>query len=335
MIVYLILIAICSFVLTALFRRYALAKNIVDIPNRRSSHKAPTPRGGGVSIVVSVLAALAVLKTAGTLPPSFFWALLGAGAWTALVGWFDDCGEVPAAARLAGHFIGTLWALFWLGGMPPLLVFGHTVDLGWSGHVAAVFYLVWMLNLYNFMDGIDGIAGIEVVTVCVGAVVLCFVSPGPDFLLVVPALLAAAAAGFLYWNFPRARIFMGDTGSGFLGIVIGVLAIQAGWAAPGLFWGWLILTGAFVVDATVTLVRRALGGEKVYRAHRSHAYQRAAIRVGSHWPVSLAYGAVNLFWLLPMAVLSVLWPGWGPALLAAAWAPMVFLCFRLKAGIPE
>ena len=295
-------IGVLSLGLTGWLHRYALAHSVVDVPNERSSHSTPTPRGGGVAIVVTFLLGVAVLKVAGYLPASLFGALVGAGAWVALLGWEDDRRNLPVHLRLAGHFIGAAWAVFWLGGLPPLPVFGHVVYLGWIGHCLAAFYLVWLLNLYNFMDGIDGIAGIEAVTVCFGGVILCALSPAGKALWVVPVLVAAATVGFLFWNFPRARIFMGDAGSGFLGLVLGVLSIRAGWDLPELLGGWVILLGTFVVDATVTLLRRAWRGEKVYEAHRNHAYQHAA-QIYGHPPVSLAYGAINMLWLFPVATL--------------------------------
>ncbi|HDR14017.1 MAG TPA: glycosyltransferase family 4 protein [Desulfobacteraceae bacterium] len=332
MVLYIIITASFSYFLTGVIRRYALAKNMMDIPGERSSHSLPTPLGGGAAIVLVVLAGLIVMKTAGVMPVSFFAALAGAGTLVASIGWIDDRRDLKAGSRLAGHFIASGWALYWLGGLPPLTMLGHVVDLGWAGHILASFYLVWLLNLYNFMDGIDGIAGIEAVTVCVGGVILSIISGTNGTLLSVPVLLAPASIGFLFWNFPKARIFMGDAGSGFLGITLGILSIKAGWAAPELFWGWLILPGAFVVDATVTLLRRASTGKNVYEAHRSHAYQHAALRLGAHPPVSLAYGAATLFWLLPMAALVAGGFLGGPSGLIFAYAPLTAAVIWLNAG---
>jgi Fuc2NAc and GlcNAc transferase len=185
------------------------------------------------------------------------------------------------------------------------------------------------------MDGIDGIAGIEAFTVCLGGAVLSILLPTDNDLWVLAVLLAAAVTGFLFWNFPRARIFMGDSGSGFLGIVLGLFSIQSAWLAPELFWGWVILLGAFIVDATVTLLRRMARREKVYQAHRSHAYQQASRRYASHWPVSLAFGVINLFWLLPLAVVAA--TGWlqGIVAVAIAYAPLTWMAWHFGAGLPE
>ena len=328
------IVAGLSLALTAALRRYALARSLMDIPNARSSHTVPTPRGGGVAIGVSFLLAVPACATLGWLPWPAAWALLGAGGGVALLGFLDDHGHIAARWRLLGHFGGAAWVLFWLGGLPPLQVFGQEFALGWAGQLIAALYLVWVLNLYNFMDGIDGIASVEAICVCVGGTLLYVLAGQPDRAL-LPLMLAAAVAGFLYWNFPPARIFMGDAGSGFLGIVLGIMSIQAGWFDPALFWSWVILLGAFVVDATYTLVRRLLRGDRVYEAHRSHAYQCASRHFGRHLPVTLAVGMINLAWLLPLALL--VGAGWieGVVGVMLAYVPLVLLAIKFRAGEQE
>lgn len=322
---------IVSLILTGGLRRYALARSLMDVPNARSSHSVPTPRGGGVAIVLGFLSVLPILAFLGGLSWTFTWALLGAGAGIALLGFLDDHGHIAARWRLLGHFLGAIWALFWLGGLPPLELFGFVLDLGWLGHVLAAIYLVWMLNLYNFMDGIDGIASVEAICACLGACLLYWLG-GFENLILAPLVLAMAVAGFLYWNFPPARIFMGDAGSGFLGIILGMLSLQAAWSSPKLLWVWLILLGVFIVDATLTLLRRLLRGDKVYEAHRSHAYQFASRHYGRHLPVTLVVTAINLFWLLPLAACVVLWNMDGALALILAYVPLFVLAVRFHAG---
>lgn len=317
--------------LTGVLRRYALARSIIDIPNARSSHTVPTPRGGGVAIVASFLLALPLAAVSGLASWSVVVALLGAGAGIALLGFLDDHGHIAARWRLLGHFVGAIWALFWLGGLPPLSLFGMSFDLGWLGHALAALYLVWLLNLYNFMDGIDGIASLEAICVCIGGALL-FVLSGHAGEAALPLLMAAAVAGFLFWNYPPARIFMGDAGSGFLGVSLGILSLQAAWVAPQLLWSWLILLGVFVVDATFTLLRRLLRGDKVYEAHRSHAYQYASRRFGRHLPVTLAVGAINLLWLLPIALWVSAGGLDGGLGVVLAYTPLLALAVRFRAG---
>ena len=322
-----------SWVLTLILRRYALAKSLMDIPNERSSHSVPTPRGGGVAIVVAFLLALPVLASLNLLSPAALYGLFGAGLLVAVIGFADDHGHIAARWRLLGHFIAAAWALFWLNGLPPVELFSITVDLGWFGNILALVYLVWMLNLYNFMDGIDGLASAEAISVCLGMCLVYWLSGNVE-LIWMPLILTAAVAGFLWWNFPPARIFMGDAGSGFLGVVLGTLSLQSSWASPSLLWSWIILLGVFIVDATWTLMQRLLRGDKIYQAHRSHAYQHAAGKLGSHKNTAGLILAINVFWLCPIAV----WvgSGGGPIVgLLLAYVPLCVLAFKVKAGLPE
>ena len=328
------LVIVVSYGLTWLLRRYALARSIMDIPNARSSHSAPTPRGGGVAIVVAFLVSLLWMGGTQAVDSASVWALFGAGGFIALLGFLDDHGHIAARWRLLGHFGAAIWALFWLGGFPPLVLFGIEYNLSWLGHLLALLYMVWLLNLYNFMDGIDGIASVEAISVSLGSCLLYVLVNAPGQML-APLILAATVAGFLIWNFPPAKIFMGDAGSGFLGIAIAVMSIQAAWVSSSLFFAWLILLGVFIVDATVTLFRRLLHGDKVYEAHRSHAYQYAARYYGRHLPVTLMVLLINVCWLLPLAVVVALDQIDGVVGVVIAWVPLVILALRFSAGKAE
>lgn len=330
----LLLTLLVSWGVTGWVRRYALARSVLDIPNARSSHTTPTPRGGGLAIVLAFLLVLPVLASQGRIESPLMWALLGAGAWTALLGFLDDHQHIPARWRLLGHFVGAVWALYWLGGMPPVELLGLKRDLGWAGHILAALGLVWLLNLYNFMDGIDGIASIETISVCLGGIVLYWLS-GNVQLMWAPLALVVAVLGFLYWNFPPASIFMGDSGSGFLGIALGVMALQAAWISPELLWGWLILLGVFIVDATLTLLHRLVRGERVYEAHRSHAYQYASRCFGGHLPVTLAVAVLNFFWLLPVALWVIVGDVSGLLGLVVAYFPLIVIAWKFRAGAPD
>lgn len=321
---------VLALLLTWLLRRYALLRNVLDVPNQRSSHTRPTPRGGGLAIVLGFSLAVLALYFAGLLPLQSLWAFLGGGSLVAVVGFIDDHSPIAARWRLVIHFMAAILGLIGLGGAPALQLFGATFELGWVGCVLAAFYLVWLLNLYNFMDGIDGIAGVEAITVGFSGA-LFYVLLGHVEAAFLPALLAAASAGFLCWNFPPARIFMGDAGSGYLGLVLGLLALQAAFLEPHLLWAWLILLGVFIVDATLTLGRRLARGEKVYEAHRSHAYQHASRHYGRHLPVTLGVVVINIFWLLPIACWVAL-GGEGVIGILLAYAPLVWLALRFKAG---
>lgn len=327
-------IALLALALTWVLRRYALARSLLDIPNARSSHSLPTPRGGGVAIVLSFLVALIIMLVQRPQDSSSILALGGAGIVVAILGFLDDHGHIAARWRLLGHFSAAIWGLYWLGGLPPLEIFGGTFNLGSVGNVLTLLYLVWMLNLYNFMDGIDGIASVEAICVCLGGCLIYALS-GHSELIASPLLLAAAVCGFLFWNFPPARIFMGDAGSGFLGVILALLSLQAAWTEPALLWSWLILLGVFIVDATATLLRRLIRGEKVYEAHRSHAYQFASRSFGKHLPVTAAVAAINVLWLMPLAVATGVWGLDGATMLVLAYVPLMVLAFKFRAGAAE
>jgi len=330
-VVSLITALLLAWLLTGAVRRYALARALLDIPNARSSHDSPTPRGGGVAIVVTVLCLLPILVISGSAPISDIHMLVGPSLIVALIGWLDDHGHVPARWRLGVHFAAAAWVLILLGTSPlPDGLMPHRFAVA-IAYVVSALYLVWVLNLTNFMDGIDGLAGVHTICVACGGALLYFMH-GESDAAVLPLLLACATAGFLAWNFPPARIFLGDAGSGFLGILIGAMSLQAAQVSADLFWSWLILQGVFIVDATVTLLRRLLRGERVYEAHRTHAYQHAARRYGGHLPVTLGVAAIILVWLLPLA----LWVGTGglsgPLGVAAAYLPLVALALYYGAG---
>ncbi|WP_050122680.1 MraY family glycosyltransferase [Yersinia alsatica] len=326
---------VVSVMLTYLLRVYALKNNIIDTPNSRSSHVIPTPRGGGVAIVVSFLIGIMLFYFQGYLALLPAVGLIISGGVIALVGFWDDHGHIAARWRLLAHFSAAAFLLFCLGGFPALTISGYTIDLGLFGSVFGLLFLVWMLNLYNFMDGIDGLASAEAVIACIGAIVIYLISGSHielDSYLVL-WLLASTVLGFLLWNFPPAKIFMGDAGSGFLGLIIGSLAISAGWIETKFFFCWLILLGLFIVDATWTLVRRVLGGFKVYEAHRSHGYQIASRKFKRHLPVTLLAIAINVVWLFPIALLVGLNIVNPIIALIVSYIPLLYVDYKLNAGI--
>jgi len=326
--------AAASALVTGLVLRYALARGVLDEPGGRSSHAVATPRGGGLAIVLVALLALLALGLAEVLPWPMVNGLGGACALVAGLGWIDDHRHLGAGLRLCGHVLAALWGLFWLGGLPAVALPWGEVDLGLAGEVLALLYLVWLLNLYNFMDGINGIAGVEALTVGLAMTVL-LVAQG-EFAASLPVLvLAGASLGFLPWNFPRARIFLGDVGSGTIGLFMALHAMYCAALEPALLWAFLIMLAVFWVDATWTLLRRALRGERVHEAHRTHGYQRLARRLGGHTAVTLGVGLINLCWLFPLAAL-VAWgalSGWSG--LAIAVAPLVLAAWWLDAGAAE
>lgn len=326
---------VSAFGLTLTIQRNGSRISRLDIPNERSSHATPTPRGGGIAIVVVVLTSLIGLWLTNTMATRDALSIGIGSLIVAIVGHLDDRGRLTSAWwRLLGHLIAAIIIIMGLHGLPTLPVFGNSIDIGVIGSILGVLYLVWLLNLFNFMDGIDGITGIEAITTAAcGAYLIWDVAPQSQ-LWFAPLALAGATLGFLVLNWPPAKIFIGDVGSGFIGILFGALSIQAAHTSSQLGWSWVILMGVFIVDATVTLIRRALRRQSLYTAHRSHAYQHVALRVGRHAPVSLGIGAINLFWLFPIALLVAreTIDGFGGVLLA--YIPLVIVSVVLGAGKP-
>lgn len=289
---------------TRLVLAYALRKSLLDLPNHRSSHSQPMPRGGGLSIVVVVLGAVVLQILIGSLDSSLGAALLGGGVVIASAGWLDDRRHVSAGWRILCHLLAAIWVVSWVGYPEEIWVGGWAFPLGRTAPIITVVGLVWVINLFNFMDGIDGLAASEAAMVtCFGGGLLLMtgsVGPGTTALIV-----SAAAMGFLKYNWPPAQIFMGDVGSGFLGFVLGVLALAGDLVGAVPILVWILLLGTFVFDATVTLLRR-VGHERLQEAHRRHAYQRAVRSGWSHRTVTTFVLLVNmLLGAIAMIVMSI------------------------------
>lgn len=323
---------LASVILTGLLRGLALRIRILDVPVERSAHSAPTPVGGGAAIVFLSAASSIYFYIVGTLSHSIFMALTGAFA-VAVLGLLDDLRNIHAKWRVPLHISAAIWSVLWLGDVAPIDFGLASISSQWILRPLAVIALVWLLNLYNFMDGIDGIAGSELV--CVNLVSLFFVinSNDPSASLTV-IVLGAASAGFLMWNWAPAKIFMGDVGSGFSGFMLGLLALITMQQGTMTVWSWLILLGVFVVDATITLLRRFLAGERWYDGHTSHAYQHAARHYKSHGKVTITVVLLNICWLTPWSVASVVFPKLGFFLSLLALGPLVMLALKFDAGKP-
>lgn len=291
-----------SLIITDLVHRYAVRNAILDLPNHRSLHSNPTPRGGGLGIAVVLFASAVAAAALGLVGSEVLIALLG-GLAVAWIGWVDDTREVRPLARALVHFIAAAWAVYWLGGFQSIDVGFKVVQLGWVGSVLAVIGLVWLTNLYNFMDGVDGIAATEAASVA-GAGGLLLLGAGQTGLAIVALGICGASLGFLLRNWSPAAIFMGDVASGLLGFAFGVIAIASehGGALPLL--AWFVLLGVFIADSTFTLVRRAIRGEKLYAAHRTHAYQRLVQSGWSHGKISVAVAILNIVLAVAVFVLA-------------------------------
>jgi Fuc2NAc and GlcNAc transferase len=261
--------------------------------------------------------------------------MVGGGMAVAVVGYLDDRHQLSPRVRLAVHFGAALWALAWLGGLPPLRFGEITFTFGWGGYVLGALGIVWTLNLFNFMDGIDGIAASEAVFITCAGSILALASGSSADVVGAGMVLAAACCGFLAWNWPPAKIFMGDAGSGYLGYGVAVLAIAAARESDVGLLVWLILGGLFFADATTTLVRRVVRRERAHEAHRTHAYQWLARRWQSHMRVTLLTIALNLLWLMPCAFFATTTPRRAGWLVVLALVPITLGVVAAGAGRRE
>jgi len=307
-------------------RRFAVRRRILDIPNARSSHDVPTPRGGGIVFSVLLLFGVAGF-IAGSIPHSDVWiALLGGGALVALVGWFDDCRGMPSFVRLALYALAAVWAAGWIGGLSDLSLGFGSIHLGWTGYAISWAFILAFTNIYNFMDGIDGLAASEGATVALAAGILLLCS-GQPFIGWLFIGLSMALLGFLRWNWQPARIFMGDVGSNLLGFVFATAALATGRFSSVSIWVWAILLGVFIVDGFLTFGRRLAKRLPPYQAHRSHAYQGAVQQGYSHARVTLVIVGVNLL-LVGVATAAWLWPIGAVALVLVSYASLAVLHLR-------
>jgi len=273
-------------------------RSLLDLPNDRSSHSVPTPRGGGLAVLFVFLTALMVLAAVGEVPKALVTGLFCLTVALGALSWVDDLRGLGPFLRLGGHIAGVGVALAL--GLVEGPVFGGLLP-PWLDNLAAAFLWVWFINLFNFMDGIDGIAGIEAASIGIGISALVALSGMGGGIGYIALALVGAAVGFLAWNWHPARIFLGDVGSVPLGFLLGWLLLSL--AAQGYWVTALILSAYFLVDATATLVKRLMRGEKIWQAHRQHFYQIAVQRGKSHAEVSRAVGVANGF-LIMLALLA-------------------------------
>jgi Fuc2NAc and GlcNAc transferase len=265
--------------------RWAKNRQIMDIPNQRSSHTHPVPRGGGIAIVAVTLSGL-WLFIAGWKIEIVWLGLLGytVGAFlVAGVSWLDDLRSLSPAVRLITHCLGAGLAMWGMYSQEWSLQY-----LNWQVLPLAFFWIIWLTNAYNFMDGIDGIAGGQAVVAGLGWTILGWWS-GQFLISILGLLLAASNLGFLCHNWPPARIFMGDVGSAFLGYTFAVMTLWAAQKDPSLFVAGVLLLWPFAFDTLFTLLRRLYRHENIFQAHRSHLYQRLVARNFRHKEISTLY----------------------------------------------
>lgn len=285
----LVLLGSCS--ITYFYKRWAIKRSILDIPNERSSHESPVPRGGGIAIVVVFYVYLLYAFLTYRIEKSLFFALIP-GIVLAVIGFIDDFRSISPAIRILVQIICAAVALYFLSGFSGLFWF----NLRYIWSILMILGIVWFVNLFNFLDGSDGYASMEAIFVAVSL----WLFSKFDVLLV----LSFSVIGFLIWNWPKAKIFMGDVGSTVLGFVLAVLGVYLHNESMLFFHFWIVLTALFWFDATLTLFRRITKREKLSQAHKKHIYQRA-IQLGfSHQMILFIGLIINLLLLSICYIIS-------------------------------
>ena len=267
------------------------------IPNERSLHEIPTPTGGGIAIVVTWYIGITIIYLYGMIDRTLYFALLS-GILIAVVSLLDDLFGVKPLVRLIVHFLAAILAFLFLHGLRPLVLPGLNFEYNYIIYPVAVIGIVWFINLFNFMDGVDGFASVEAIIIC--AVLFVFTWN------ISTLLLIACIGGFLCWNWPKARIFMGDIGSTQLGFIVVVMGIYFHNSFEFSILNWIMLTSPFWFDATLTLFRRWRNGEKLSEGHRKHVYQRL-VRMGySHEQVNYFLILLNVFIIILISIYRVI-----------------------------
>jgi Fuc2NAc and GlcNAc transferase len=256
-------------------------------------HNSPTPVGGGLAIVITWFLGISILFYFGKIERNLYFALLS-GVILAIISFIDDLIGLKPSLRLLFHFITAIIAFVFLGGIRQLIIPGIEFNYNFIIYPLAIIGIVWFINLFNFMDGVDGFASLEAMTICL----VIFILSGN----VINLLLIACLSGFLFWNWPKAKIFMGDVGSTQLGFILVVLGIYFHNIYKFSILNWIMLSSPFWFDATLTLYRRWRNGEKLSEAHRKHVYQRIVQSGFSHLKVNMWLLAINSFVLLMILI---------------------------------
>jgi Fuc2NAc and GlcNAc transferase len=290
----------------AWFRRWSLKRGVLDQPNERSSHSAPTPRGGGLVVALVVLTVYVCASFIITYDVS--WSFVAGALLILAVSWLDDMYSLSFVWRLLAHSLAAVLVIYYIGYVSsfPLPNSDQAFEIGSFGAVLTFCWIVWLVNAYNFMDGIDGIAGLQALTAGIGWLVVG-IDLGLPVLYILGGTVVFACGAFLLHNWPPARIFMGDAGSAFLGFVFAVFPLLArsenGASSGYLFMAGVLFVWLFVFDSVVTFFRRLLRGERVWLAHREHLYQRLVLSGYSHRRTTVIYGTVSVL----IAVTTAIW----------------------------
>ena len=309
-----------SVVLVGVYLQFARSRKIVDAPNERSSHSLPTPHGGGIALLLAFVLGLLLSAWLYGEWDKPFTLIAFAALFLMVLGVIDDHHHLSVRLRLALYGLVCLL-------VAAMLLQSVTVDsvvLGWVLVLVAALTMLWSLNLFNFMDGIDGLAAIQTILACGSAAYLSAGTLREGGYALFCLLLAAAHTGFLVWNWPPAKLFMGDAGSVPTGFLLAALAVLGAVQAQLNPLCWLVLLAVFITDASWTLARRMSTGQAFTQPHRLHAYQRLSRHWDSHLKVDLLFLALSAVWLFPFACAVQSWPEYDLILVILVYLPLIW-----------
>jgi len=310
---------------TRAYSALAVRRGIVANPNFRSLHERPIPRGGGIVFALVCVTFVSAIAWRMSIGDGLILALVFGGGAAAAFGFIDDVVHLRATIKFGVQWLLAALVLAAFGGRPlvnlPFVPEAAALALSWLG-------LVWLMNLYNFMDGIDGMAGAGAVMISSSAILVVWASGFDSGLVMVLALVAVCSLGFLAFNWPPAKIFMGDAGSQFLGLSFGALITATVLRDQIGLFSWVVMFGYFAGDTTTTTILRIFVTKKWYAEHRSHAYQNLARIGGSHLRVVRGVMLYHALWLLPLALWSALVPSLAPVAALLALGPVVMWTLR-------
>lgn len=295
-------IFLLNFLGVLIYRRIAISLKILAYPNFRTLHALSIPRGGGIVFSSIFVIGVFVLWYMNFLSKDLLFILGFGGALATLFGFVDDIFNIKASHKLIIQICLSVWLIYWLIGIPKF----NEIDI--ITIPIFIIFIVWMINAYNFMDGIDGMAVSGAFYITGTLILITLITNSSSELAVLYVLLMAGVGAFMLFNWPPASIFMGDSGSIFLGYLFGSFILITVVRGELSLWTWIVIFGYYFADTTVTQIARFILVKKYYEAHRSHAYQNLARILDSHLKVTGGVTIYHIMWLLPLSMWTVLQP---------------------------
>jgi Fuc2NAc and GlcNAc transferase len=295
-----IIFIVTSVITTSIIRNFSIKNNLLDIPNERSSHRTPKPKGGGISIVGALIFTIVILFQYEMIASEITISMVIGLVIVSIVALINDYKNLSPLIRTVIYIISAGFSLYIIDGFESVVINNYSYNLGYIGYCLGILFLVWLTNLYNFMDGTDGFAATQTICVSLFCFYLFYLSNNIPFFIIMLCLVSTTI-GFLFWNWSPAKIFMGDVGSCSIGFFFGLLSIYTENKGIISITVWVILLAPFIADATFTLIKRVVNNEKWYEAHNSHAYQKLHKHGISHSQIASCLFVINVAVIWPIA----------------------------------